>query len=251
MARGVQSVLQRKDADTWRAGEGAGRGLARGGTLCVMTNSTEKKITQRLLLPAILLVVLVLFPALFVYRFTRGPTVEDIADLGAVELATPVSVTLPPLVDHRGRPFGEEQLGGQWNMFFFGFTHCPDVCPATLSVFRRLSERLAAGGETADLRCLMVSVDPARDTPERLAEWLERYGDEVVGLTGPLSSIRQLARDFGVPFQKMAHDGDHYDMSHGVNIFLVGPDGRRYGFARPPHEPLRLERIYRAFRARA
>jgi len=214
-------------------------------------SNLDKKGNRRLLLPVILLVVLVLFPLLFVYRFTRAPTAEDLAALGAVELAVPVPLRLPPLVDQQGLPFGDEQLQGQWNMVFFGFTHCPDICPATLSVFRRLSQRLAAGGETASLRCLMVSVDPARDTPQRLAEWLGQYGEGVVGLTGPLSSIRQLARDFGVPFQKMPHDGPHYDMSHGTNIFLVGPDGQRYGFARPPHEPLNLERIYRAFRTRA
>ena len=217
-----------------------------------MSASAENTKRSRWLLPAVLVVLLVLFPALFAYRFTRPPTAENLAALGAVELAEPAAVVLPPkLMDHRGDAFGEEQLRGQWNMVFFGFTHCPDVCPAALSAFRQLSLRLAAGGEEEGLRCLMVTVDPGRDTPQRLAEWLGQYGENVVGLTGPAKSIRQLARDFGVPYQKMPHDGPHYDMSHGTNIFLVGPDNRRYGFARPPHGPLRLERIYRAFRTRA
>ncbi|MDZ7751026.1 MAG: SCO family protein [Gammaproteobacteria bacterium] len=143
------------------------------------------------------------------------------------------------VVDHHGRPYGLERLEGKWSFVFFGYTYCPDICPATLStlafVFKRL-ERTA--GDAADIQSLFVSVDPERDTPQLLADYVGYFHDEFTAATGGPGDIEDLARQFGAGYMREAgKEGDDYLISHTSSIFLVDPQQRLVAAFAPPHDP--------------
>jgi len=127
------------------------------------------------------------------------------------------------LTDHTGRPFAPAQWLGRPTMVFFGFTFCPDVCPTTLS---DISDWLTELGTEADrLNLALISVDPERDTPAVLAEYLSNFDPRITGLTGQLPEIEKVAADFRARFEKLPKDGD-YTMNHTAGVFLFHDDGR-------------------------
>lgn len=112
-----------------------------------------------------------------------------------------------------GRPFG----------LYFGFTHCPDVCPTT---FAELGIVLAELGADADaFPVYFVTVDPARDTPAVLRDYLSAFDPRIVGLTGPAEDLAALAESYGVSARRIPLDGGDYTVSHGASVFLVDGDG--------------------------
>lgn len=143
--------------------------------------------------------------------------------------------TLPPtaLVDHSGKPLTADRLTGQWDILFFGFTHCPDICPTTLVQLDRLLERLDAGAQAP--RVWLVSVDPLRDTPAVLADYIGHYNRGFAALTGTEAAIAGLAAALGVAYSKVV-DGDGYTMAHSGALFLVDPAGRYAGLFTTPHD---------------
>lgn len=127
------------------------------------------------------------------------------------------------LTDHRGQPFTPSQWLGRPTMVFFGFTFCPDICPTTLS---DISDWLAELGPDADrLNVALISVDPERDTPADLADYLSNFDPRITGLTGPLAEVEKAASGFRVIFEKLPRDSD-YTMNHTAGVFLFREDGR-------------------------
>ena len=127
------------------------------------------------------------------------------------------------LTDHNGQPFEPSQWLGRLTMVFFGFTFCPDVCPTTLP---DISDWLADLGPDADrLNVALISVDPERDTPVILAEYLSNFDPRIVGLTGQLPELEKADADFRARFEKLPKDGD-YTMNHTAGVFLYAADGR-------------------------
>lgn len=145
------------------------------------------------------------------------------------------------LTDHRGEVARLEDFRGRTVLLFFGFTHCPDVCPLTLA---RLSQALEAlGARAADARVLLVSVDPERDTPEVLARYVERFGRQVTGLTGAAEALAELRRAYGVYAAPQAgHDG-HPMLVHTTAVFGIDRQGRLRVLLRAegPEEELRAD----------
>lgn len=128
------------------------------------------------------------------------------------------------LTDHHGQPFAPAQWLGRPTMVFFGFTFCPDVCPTTLSY---ISDWLADLGPEADrLNVALISVDPERDTPAVLAEYLSNFDPRIVELTGQPAELEKAAADFRATFEKLPRDGDYYMMNHTAGVFLFAADGR-------------------------
>lgn len=128
------------------------------------------------------------------------------------------------LVDHLGRPVDETMLTGHPSMLFFGFTHCPDVCPTTLS---EMSLWFSEFGDTAgDLTGYFVTVDPERDTPEIMAGYVEWVSDRMVGVTGTRPEIDKMIAAWRVYAEKVAigDDGD-YTMNHTASVFLINSEG--------------------------
>lgn len=138
-------------------------------------------------------------------------------------LHTPRPVAPFELASYRGA-FTQASLHGHWQLLVLGFTHCPDLCPATLSQLSALRAALP----DHDVRVVFVSVDPARDTPQRLQEFVGYFSDGTIGITGPDPQLRELVHALGMDFRR---DGtaDATVISHSPTIALVGPDGTLRG----------------------
>lgn len=137
------------------------------------------------------------------------------------------------LIDQNGAVQPVDQLQGAWTVLFFGYTFCPDICPTTLAELRQLKGMLPE--EIRDnLRVVLVSVDPARDTPQQLKEYLGFFDAEFRGLTGELADIQKLSNSVGIPFIPGDESKPNYTVDHSGNLALIGPDGRQRGFIRGP-----------------
>jgi len=148
----------------------------------------------------------------------------------------PVARPLRPfeLVDHNGKPFDNRSLQGHWTFLFFGYTHCPDVCPTNLSVLNGVAHRLADTG--ASVRFAFVTVDPKRDTPEQLARFVTYFNSDFIGVTGKEDAIEQLTRQLGIVYMQVANEAnpDNYLVDHTASVFLIDPDGRYHAVFSPP-----------------
>lgn len=153
------------------------------------------------------------------------------------------------LVDHRGEPFTPADLQGHWTLLFFGFTQCPDVCPTTMAFLDRFHEALE-GTEVEDTDVVMVSVDPARDTPERLAGYVPYFNETFTGVTGEFLDLFRFATNLNAPFRKVPGQGDDYLVDHSANVVLINPRGHYHGFFRAPLDLARMKATYRAARHR-
>ncbi|WP_394236047.1 SCO family protein [Pseudomonas anguilliseptica] len=159
------------------------------------------------------------------------PTV--LLDAGIVLL--PQSRSLPELslTNQDGQSVAVDQLKDQWSLLFFGYTFCPDICPATLAQLRQLQGQLPP--ETlAKLRIVLVTVDPHRDTPEQLKKYLDYFDAGFIGLTGEEATIQKLANGVSIPFIPADTSKENYTVDHSGNLVLIGPDGKQRGFIRAP-----------------
>jgi len=142
---------------------------------------------------------------------------------------------LPPMafIDEQGQPFGPERLRGRWSILFFGFTYCPDICPTTLALLRELKGKLPAEA-LERLRVVMISVDPQRDSPQQLKQYLGYFDAGFQGLTGELADIQKLASAVSIPFIPADTSKPNYTVDHSGNLVILGPDGTQRGFIRAP-----------------
>lgn len=178
---------------------------------------------------------MVLVVASFVHRVGE-PRVMSVAETRANGLFlfdTPRDPGAFELLDHNGKPFTRAQLAGRWTLIFFGFTHCPDICPTTLVELAELKAQLA-DTEAETTQMIMISVDPARDTPERLAEYVPYFHPKLLGVTGDFTDILSFAQRLNAPFRKVSDPDNGYQMEHSANIALMNPRGDYHGFFRAP-----------------
>ena len=128
------------------------------------------------------------------------------------------------LLDQDGKPITDQDLKGRPFLVFFGFTHCPDVCPTALF---EVSEILRKLGPDADrTRALFVTVDPERDTPEKLKDYLSSFDPHVIGATGDAAAIAAVAKAYRVYSKKVPLDGGGYTMDHTAIVYLMDKQGR-------------------------
>ena len=129
------------------------------------------------------------------------------------------------LTNQDGQVVDEKILEGKWSLVFFGFTYCPDYCPTTLGVLNAVQERM--GDKAKDLQIVFISIDPERDTPQMLKDYLSSDGfpDDVIGLTGTPEQVAQVAKEYRAFYQKVG-EGEGYTMNHGLTVYLMGPDGK-------------------------
>lgn len=160
-------------------------------------------------------------------------TGAEVASTGQPQLGGPFQ-----LVDQDGRAVDQSLLEGKWSLVFFGFTYCPDYCPTTLTMLEATKRRL--GDRADELQIVFITVDPERDSPQALKDYLSSDGfpEGVIGLTGTRRQIADVARAYGAPYQKVG-EGEGYTMNHGLTIYLMGPDG---GFRAPLGHDLGPER---------
>ncbi|MDP5070820.1 MAG: SCO family protein [Congregibacter sp.] len=151
------------------------------------------------------------------------------------------------LTDHRGEPFVPASLEDQWTLVFFGFTHCPDVCPTTMAFLNQFVGELE-GTEAKDTRVVMVSVDPARDTVEQLAAYVPFFNSTFTGVTGEFLDLFRFATSLNTPFRKVPGQGEDYQVDHSANVVLINPRGHYHGFFKAPLDLAKMKVTYRAAR---
>ena len=129
------------------------------------------------------------------------------------------------LTDNTGRTATEADFAGQWQLVFFGFTHCPDICPTTLAYMASVLDLL--GPEAEHVAPLFITVDPARDTEEFMAEYVAAFHPRLVGLTGSEAQVAEAAWNFRTWYERVEDDTapDGYMMAHQGYIYLMRPDG--------------------------
>ena len=154
-------------------------------------------------------------------------------DAGIVLLPQSRSLPALTLTDQDGAEVAVDQLKEQWSLLFFGYTFCPDICPATLAQLRQLQGQLPE--ETrARLRMVLVSVDPNRDTPEQLKKYLAYFDAGFQGLTGEEETLQKFANAVSIPYIPADTSKDNYTVDHSGNLVIIGPDGTQRGFIRAP-----------------
>lgn len=131
------------------------------------------------------------------------------------------------LVDQHGDAVDRSIFEGHPSLLFFGYTHCPDVCPTTMGEMQGWFAAL--GDEAKSLRGIFVTVDPARDTPEILDGYVSWVSDRIVALTGPQAEIDKVVKDWNVTAQKVEGTGGSYLMNHTASVFLVNSRGEFAG----------------------
>jgi protein SCO1/2 len=172
---------------------------------------------------------------------TGGPT---LAKATLLEPARP----LPPLsfVDQQGQPFGPERLRGHWNILFFGFTHCPDVCPTTLALLAQVEKQLTDLATEQRPQIVLMSVDPERDTPEQLAKYVKSFSPTFTGVTGSREAMHEFALKLGVPVAITQLQSGGYTVDHSAAIFIVDPNGSLRALSSTPHNVSIIASDYRS-----
>jgi len=169
---------------------------------------------------AVIAVALIAVTLVLINRPAAGLQPGEVVTTGQADIGGPFR-----LVNHEGRPVDQTMLDGKWSLVFFGFTYCPDYCPTTLQVLDATKQRL--GDKAKDLQIVFISVDPERDTPQALKDYLSTDGfpEGVIGLTGTPAQIRAAA-DAYKAFYSKSGEGEGYTMNHSLTVYLMGPDGK-------------------------
>lgn len=155
---------------------------------------------------------------------------------------------LPPMafIDEQGQPFGPERLRGRWSILFFGFTYCPDICPTTLALLAQVEKQLADLPAEQRPQIVLVSVDPKRDTPERLAQYVKSFSPTFTGITGEQDSVHEFALKMGVPVAISPLPDGNYTVDHSAAIFVIDPNGAWRAISSTPHQAAVIAEDYRS-----
>jgi len=175
------------------------------------------------------------------------PTAEELVQAllsGKAPVGGPFDLT-----DHTGQRRTDADFRGKLMLIYFGFTHCPDVCPTELLAISVALEKLGRAGER--VQPLFITVDPERDTPAVLAEYVSSFHPRLVGLTGEPAAIKTVAHAYKTYFARsavtMGGSADNYSVDHTGFIYVVGPDGRYRGFLPPQIAPDQIAEAVRPF----
>jgi len=145
------------------------------------------------------------------------------------------------LTKHTGEPFTNENLTDKWTLAFVGYTFCPDICPVTLSEMNAVYPDLKAIEAQYPLQVWFLSVDPKRDTIERLNEYINYFNTDFVAATGPHEQIFPLVRNMGMMYSMSeSTDDDNYLVDHSASIVVINPEGNVVGRFKPKHQPGKL-----------
>lgn len=202
------------------------------------------RMTGRFKLLSLLIAVALLASIAFsLYALTR-PVAEP--DIQGVFIHQGREIPGFQLTDHRQQAFTRDDLLGQWHLLSYGFTHCPDICPVALSAKAGVARRVEQeAGEYGDLGLLFYSVDPKRDTPQHLSDYVSYFHPEMTGLTlaGKTGEAHEpFEQGLGIVYEIPEYDAsgepysdDNYPVNHGVKVFLLNPQGRLQAVFEPEY----------------
>jgi protein SCO1 len=131
------------------------------------------------------------------------------------------------LVDQNGKRVTDQDFRGRYMLVFFGFTHCPDICPAELQVISAALDEL--GPKAKKVAPIFITLDPERDTPQAMGDYVKNFGANFIGLTGSPEAIAEAAKAYRVAYTKFVPEGQEngkdYSVDHSALVYLMGPDG--------------------------
>lgn len=154
------------------------------------------------------------------------------------------------LQDHNGQAFTDQTLKGHWSFMFFGYVHCPDVCPIALKVMQDAWKQMPHDpADPAAAQMIFVSVDPDRDTPELLKQYVRYFDPRFIGVTGKADEIDKLTGQLGIlyGFEDKDEEGN-YNVNHSAQFVLIDPQGRLRAVISPPHDPATIASNFKTIR---
>ncbi len=207
----------------------------------------SKKIAVRLLL--IFGFMLIGFGASMVLsEFIKKPTPPQLVQsigTSATVLSEPLNLPEFTLKDQASNVFTRDNFKNNWSLLFFGYTHCPDICPMTLSLLDNTYKILQQSGAETLPQVIFVSVDPDRDNNESLADYVTYFNSEFLGVSGEKEQLQALAKPLGIFFgAEEADETDNYQVNHSVSILLIDPKARLRAIISPPHNAKDLAASY-------
>lgn len=170
-----------------------------------------------------------LMASLFIYHSThKNKSTQPLAPEIGMIFPVPKDIKSFELVTMHGQKFTEKDFYQHWTLLFFGFTHCSSVCPNTLGIMDKVYAQLH--DQYPDLRVVLVSVDPERDTPASLEKYIQTYNPEFTGVTGKIQDIRKLQSQLGIySARDSATSSADYQIQHTSSIMLINPQGKWVG----------------------
>jgi len=162
-------------------------------------------------------------------------------------LATPEPLTAFQLSAHDLKPLDIERLKGKWTLLFFGYTHCPDICPTTLIELAQMAQQLEPA-ILNDTQFVFVSVDPQRDSPESLAEYVTYFNESFLGATGSIDALTAFTRQLDSRFSLETDPAGEPVVNHSSAMLLIDPQARYYARFRAPHYAEEIRTQYLALR---
>lgn len=183
--------------------------------------------------PRNLLIALVLGAALAagVFMATRPDTPGQPQTALEAAFVLPSAMPLPEfsLLDQHGNAVTRSTFHGRWSLLFFGFSHCPDICPTTLQILAAATTELASARNEPPPRIVLVSVDPQRDTPLKIGKYVDYFAADILAITGKLEELTKLTSALGIFFARRAlddnGDGDDYTVDHTTAVLVINPGG--------------------------
>ena len=204
-----------------------------------MSNNNSIRITV-----ASCLLIVSMVAGLFVYS-TISPkelTAEEYKQIGFYKLVRSRQINNFELTEG-DRKFSNNDLKGSWDVLFLGFASCPDMCPMTMKKMA-MTNRSLSEEASSKINFRMISVDPVRDTPEKMKQYVEAFNSSFTGITGNIEVIYKLATDLTLPFVPVvASDNTNYDMDHSMNLAVIDPNGNYFGFFKSPHTPEKMAQV--------
>lgn len=176
------------------------------------------------------------------FQMMRPPGVENIQLQAGTALPQRRPLAPFELVDDSGKAFTLADLEGRWSFLAFGYTLCPDICPTTLATLNAIDQELKNRSARAAREFVFVSIDPERDNPQRLKEFLAFFNPQFRGVTAPEKRLRPFTQQLGIPYARVEGQATAlgYLMDHSGAILLVDPKAQLAAIFSPPHEPRKM-----------
>lgn len=168
---------------------------------------------------------------------------KNFSPIQGVVINPPRKIAVPALVKDNAETFTKNDLSGHWSLLYFGYTHCPDICPLTLGVVAQAKKSAAAINHMFP-EVFFISVDPERDKAEMLAEYVQYFDKDFIGVTGDKKLLQALAIQLSAVYMKMPSAKSEasisksvdYDIDHSSALLLLNPEGKLIAFLNPPHD---------------
>ena len=190
------------------------------------------------------LLIVSMVAGLFVYS-TIAPkelTAEEYKQIGFYKLVRTRQLNAFELIDGTDK-FTNEDLKGSWDILFLGFASCPDMCPMTMKKMAMANSQLSPE-VSSRVNFRMISIDPDRDTPEKMQQYAKAFNPNFSGIAGKIEIIYKLATDLTLPFVPVVNsNSSSYDMDHSMNLAVIDPEGNYFGFFKSPHTPDKMSEV--------